>query len=67
MINDETARRCRLEEKELGHVVNTESDKPFTWDDPCVERGVMVGHNAKAHAGAVNAVGSLLKRLFNLQ
>jgi dienelactone hydrolase len=60
----QTARRCTLAEKEPGRVINVESDQPFTWDDPCVERGVMVGYNSDAHAKAIAAVDDLLKKLF---
>jgi dienelactone hydrolase len=62
----QTPRRCVVEEKEVGQVVNTESGKPFTWDDRCVERGVMVGYNAHAHAEAIKAVAGLLRALFKL-
>lgn len=62
----QTARRCTLEEKQLGQIMNTEDGKPFTWSDRCVERGVMVGYNAQAHAEAIKAVDHLLKTLFKL-
>ena len=62
----QTARRCMLEEREVGQVINTESGKPFTWDDRCVERGATLGYNAHAHAAAINAVDGFLKALFKL-
>jgi dienelactone hydrolase len=66
MAGPQTPRRCVVEEMEVGQVINTESGKPFTWDDRCVERGVMVGYNAHAHAEAIRAVDGLLRAVFKL-
>ena len=62
----QTARRCTLEERRVGQVVNIESGKPFTWEDSCVERGVMVGYDSRAHAEAIKSIDSLLQALFKI-
>jgi dienelactone hydrolase len=52
----QTTRRCRLEEAANGRLINSETKQTFTYDDPCVERGVTVGYNAQAHKDAQKAV-----------
>ena len=64
--NFQTARRCTLEERPLGRIVESRSGSPFSWEHSCVERGVTVGYNVKAHGEAVKAVGALLKGVLSL-
>ncbi len=52
----QTARHCRTEETANGVIVNTETRQPFTYKDPCVERGATVAYDGKAHAEAQKAV-----------
>ena len=62
----QTARKCVTEEKPLGQIVSISTGKVFTFDDPCVERGVTVGYNASAHAESITAVKAILKEAFKL-
>jgi len=55
-----TWRHCQLKEDRLGRIVNATTGAPFTWDDPCVERGATVGYHRFAHAEAVKAVKHFL-------
>ena len=42
-------------------VVNSATKEPFTYQDPCVERGPNIGYNAAAHAAATQAVKDFLR------
>ena len=62
----QTGRRCRLEERAGGQIVNRQTGQPFTLDDPCVERGATVAYNAQAHAAALKDVREFLATTFKL-
>jgi len=57
---------CALQENPLGQIINSKTNQPFTYEDPCVERGVTLGFNAEAHAKAVSDVTEFLKATFRL-
>lgn len=57
----QTVRRCRTEEASPGRIVNAETKQPFTYADPCVERGVTIAYDAQAHAQAQAAVAEIVK------
>lgn len=63
----QTVRHCGLRESPLGQIINSKTNQPFTYDDPCVERGVTMGFNAEAHAKAVSDVTEFLRQVFNLK
>jgi len=63
----QTVRRCRLEEAEGGRIVNSATKQPFTYDDPCVERGPTLGYNENATREAQKAVTAFLTATFKLQ
>jgi dienelactone hydrolase len=56
----QTGRHCRTEEAAGGVVVNSETRQPFTFKDPCVERGATIAYDNQAHAEAEKAVRDLL-------
>jgi hypothetical protein len=56
----QSGRHCRIEEQQEGRLVNAESRRQFTWDDPCVERGVTIAYDARAAADAVKSVTDLV-------
>jgi dienelactone hydrolase len=56
----QTVRHCRLEEEAEGRLVNAQTKQPFTYADPCVERGPTIAYNAAAHAQAIQAVTGLV-------
>ena len=65
--NAVTWRHCSLEEELPGRIVNAQTRAPFTWDDPCLERGATVGYQLRAHTEAVKAVKQFLAATFQLQ
>jgi dienelactone hydrolase len=62
----QTTRRCSMNEEPEGVVVNSATKQPFTYQDPCVERGPNVGYNAAAHATATQAVKDFLRSSLKL-
>jgi dienelactone hydrolase len=61
----QTGRRCTLEEKPVGQLINHQTAQPFSLDDPCIERGATVAYNAQAHSEALKAVKDFLTIAFN--
>lgn len=57
----QTLRHCRLAEVAEGRIVNAETRQPFSYDDPCVERGTTLAYDAPAHADAQRSVAELVK------
>ncbi len=62
----QTIRQCFMAETSLGEIVNVKSGQPFTYADPCVERGPHVGYNADAATAARASVRETLKMVFKL-
>lgn len=62
----QTGRRCLLEERAGGQIVNRQTGRPFTLDDSCVERGATIAYNAQAHAAALKDVKEFLSSAFKL-
>lgn len=65
--NGQTFRRCHLEERVAGQVLNVETDSPFTFNDACIERGYTLGYDSQAHAQVLSEVRAFVKRAFHLQ
>lgn len=63
----QTGRRCTLEEKPVGQIINSQTAQPFSFDDPCIERGATVAYNAQAHSEALKVVKDFLTMAFNLK
>lgn len=59
----ESTRNCLFTETKPGLVVNAKSGAPFSYKDPCVEKGAHIGHNPTATAATVKAVIEFLKKL----
>ena len=64
--NAQTVRRCRIREDEAGRLVNAATDRPFTYQDECVERDPHVGYDAAATEAARQSVRAFLRALFKL-
>jgi len=62
--NAQTWRKCRLEEKPQGTIINSDTGMPTGFDDACIERGVTVGYHAEATAAARKDVVEFLQKLF---
>lgn len=56
----QTTRNCRLEEVDAGVVVNAKTRQAFTYADPCVEYGVTIAYDEKAHTDATKTVKEFL-------
>lgn len=63
----QTTRGCQLEEAPQGQIINSVSRQPFTYNDPCVERGTTIAYNAQAHAESQKAVRDFLTATFSLK
>jgi len=62
----QTTRRCTMKEEPEGVIINAASSRPFTMQDPCVERGPHVGYNAAATSAATQAVKEFLQTTLKL-
>lgn len=62
-----TTRNCVLEESPVGQIINSRTKQPFSYDDPCVERGPSVVHDAQATGDALKAVKEFLSVTFKLK
>jgi dienelactone hydrolase len=63
----QNGRRCMLEEKPVGQLINRQTAQPFRLDDPCLERGTTIAYNAQAHHEALKAVKDFLTIVFHLK
>jgi dienelactone hydrolase len=63
---NQTTRRCTLEEVAGGTIINSETKQPFTFADPCVERGATVAYHEEAHKASIQAVSDFLRATFKL-
>ena len=61
----QTARKCRLEEKPQGVIINSDTGQPFSLNDTCIERGTTIAYNAEATDAARKDVVEFLSKLFN--
>lgn len=59
-----TMRGCRLLEVDRGRILNRVTGRPFTYSDPCVERGATFAYDAEAHEAARAALRELLATAF---
>lgn len=64
--NAQTVRNCRIRENDAGQLVNTATNRPFTYQDECVERDPHVGHDAAAMDAARQSIRAFLQTVFKL-
>ncbi len=64
--NAQTVRNCRIRENDAGQLVNTATNRPFTYQDECVERDPHVGHDAAATDAARQSIRAFLQTVFKL-
>jgi dienelactone hydrolase len=62
----QTGRRCLWEEKPVGQLINRRTQQPFSFEDPCIERGATVAYHAEAHSKALKDVKEVLTVTFKL-
>ncbi|HVY56351.1 MAG TPA: dienelactone hydrolase family protein [Xanthobacteraceae bacterium] len=65
--NSQTVRHCVIREEPVGQLVNAQTHLPFTYDDPCVERGPHLGHDPAATQAARKAVADFLRTTLRLE
>lgn len=63
----ETPGFCLLEETQDARLVLRETRVPFTYDAPCVRRGLTAGRDAAAHAAAVEDLQRVVRGVFGLE
>ncbi|MGF6791578.1 dienelactone hydrolase family protein [Paraburkholderia sp. 35.1] len=56
----QTVRNCAWEEHSAGHLLNVKSNLPFSYADPCVERGVTIGYDESATEQTKKAIANLV-------
>jgi len=64
--NVQTVRNCHIREGDGGVLLNADTNAPFTYQDPCVERDAHVGGNPETAEQARKAVSDFLAALFKL-
>ena len=57
---------CELMEETTGTIINTATNKPFTYADDCLGRNPHVAYSAKATHATEEAIRVLLKKVFEL-
>ncbi len=63
----QVSKNCRLEETDRGQIINARTKQPFSYSDPCVERGVTMAYNARAANDVHQAVKEFVTSLFHLK
>jgi len=61
----QTWRKCALQEKPQGVIINSDTGRMATFNDSCIERGVTVAYNAEATDAARKDVIEFLGKVFN--
>jgi dienelactone hydrolase len=62
-----TTRRCQLMEGADHQIINPETQKPFTYNDACVERDPTIAYNEAASSQARMFVRDFLTQIFQLK
>lgn len=62
--DSQSVRHCSVREEPEGVLVNAATKVPFTYQDPCVERGPHIGHDPEATLQAKVAVKALVQSVF---
>jgi dienelactone hydrolase len=62
----QSGRRCSLEERPGGIIVNRDTGQRFSFNDPCISRGATVGYDPRAYEEALKAVKAFLTATFKL-
>jgi dienelactone hydrolase len=62
----QTVRHCQIREEPAGRLINAASGAPFTYNDPCVERGTHIGYDPAAAAAARRSVKEFLRATLKL-
>jgi dienelactone hydrolase len=63
----QTTRQCSMSEDAQGQILNRDTQKPFTYSDVCVQKGVTIAFNEAANAQARAYVREFLAERFGLK
>jgi len=66
VVKDGQTTHCVLKEGPIGTIINTATQKPFSYADNCVGRNPHVAYSASSAQATEKAVKSLLQTVFNL-
>jgi dienelactone hydrolase len=66
VVRDGQATHCVLKEGPAGTIINTTTQKPFSYGDTCIGRNPHVAYSASSTHATEDAVKSLLKTVFKL-
>jgi dienelactone hydrolase len=67
VVQDGQTTHCVLKEEMASTIINTATNKPFTYADECLGRNPHVAYSAKATNATEGAVKILLRRVFKLK
>lgn len=65
--NSQTVRACSIREEPMGVLISAKTGQPFSYQDPCVERGPHIGHDPAATGDAKARVKSFFTSVFKLK
>jgi dienelactone hydrolase len=65
--DSQSVRHCTIREEPAGVLINASTKEPFTYKDPCVERGPHIGHDPDATRQARQAVTSFVRAVLKLE
>ena len=63
----QTVRNCMIREEPVGRLINARTKMPFTYADPCIERGPHIGSDAASRVAALQATTETLRAVFKLK
>jgi len=64
--SSQSVRHCTIPEEPAGRLINAATREPFTYSDPCVERGTHIGYDPVAAAAARRTVKEFLRATLKL-
>jgi dienelactone hydrolase len=66
VLSNGQTNHCALKEEPIGVIINTETQKPFTYSDSCVGRNPHIAYSASSTQATETAVKELLHIVFRL-
>jgi dienelactone hydrolase len=63
----QSVRACKVKEESLGTIINAETGRPFTYQDPCVQTDQHSGYNEPAANATRKAVQDFVRAVFKIE